>query len=297
MAEQKRRTQPERKRGQDIAAADWLLDDESATKQPGGSGNPGRSTGWSEDDVFELVGGSSVEPAATPESGTAQATAGPPSEWTRLEPGSPVEEVWTRWGEWGPNLVVVGVWLLAVAIFAYITLVSELYALSFLSLILGGAVAVLLSYPIIITLERPVRVTPEQALRDFYGALAHHLPHYRRMWLLLAATGRTTAHYGSLEGFKAYWAGQLRELKSGRAPAMTPLVFEIADYRGEKSAGQARIVAQFSLKISVRGQRQAGPIVTIPAEISLVRGPDKMWYLENGTLPEPVPAPAPSGPA
>jgi hypothetical protein len=44
------------------------------------------------------------------------------------------------------------------------------------------------------------------------------------------------------------------------------------------------------VSISVRGQRPAGAIHTIPASISLVRGPDKMWYLENGTLPRGEPA-------
>ena len=158
--------------------------------------------------------------------------------------------------------------------------------LSFLVFLLGAAGAVLLSYPILITLERPVRMTPEQAVRDYYGALSHHLPHFRRMWLLLGKAGRTTSSYGSFEGFKAYWKDRLQQLKGSQAGAMTPLVFEIENYRGEKSAGQARVDVQFTLKVSVRGQRQAGPIGTFPARISLRRGPDKMWYLESGTLPE-----------
>ena len=67
---------------------------------------------------------------------------------------------------------------------------------------------------------------------------------------------------------------------------MTPLVFEVLEYRGEKSGGQIRAEAKYTLKISIRGQRQEGPIATIPAVVSLVRGPDRMWYLESGTLPE-----------
>ena len=34
----------------------------------------------------------------------------------------------------------------------------------------------------------------------------------------------------------------------------------------------------------MRGQRKAGVIHAIPMKIALVRGPDKMWYLESGTL-------------
>src|SRR4029077_12025670 len=123
-----------------------------------------------------------------------------------------------------------------------------------------------------------------QALRDYYGALSHHRPHFRRMWLLLSNSGRITAYYGSFEGFKAYWIDRLRKLKGNSAGLMTPLVFEVTAYRGDKSAGQSRIDAQFTLKDSIRGQRQAGPIHSFPLRISLARGPYKMWYLENGTL-------------
>ena len=160
--------------------------------------------------------------------------------------------------------------------------------LGFLALIVlvGGAGAVLLSYPILITLERPVRMTPEQALRDYYGALSHHIPHFRRMWLLLGKAGKTSTSYGSFEGFKSYWKEKLRKLKGSKAGEMTPLVFEVLEYRGEKSGGQIRAEVKYTLKISIRGQRQDGAIATIPAVVSLVRGPDKMWYLESGTLPE-----------
>ena len=74
-------------------------------------------------------------------------------------------------------------------------------------------VAVVLSYPILITLERPVRITPEQALRDYYGALSHQLPHFRRMWLLLSTAGRISTAYGSFEGFKAYWKDRLATMR------------------------------------------------------------------------------------
>jgi hypothetical protein len=147
-----------------------------------------------------------------------------------------------------------------------------------------------LSYPILITLERPVRVTPEQAVRDYFSALSHHVPHFRRMWLLLSTAGRVSTAYGSFEGFKGYWKDRLSQLRQGRASALTPLVFEVVNFKAEKSAGRVRIDASFSVNISVRGQRPAGAIHAIPVSISLVRGPDNMWYLENGTLPrgEPV---------
>jgi hypothetical protein len=76
----------------------------------------------------------------------------------------------------------------------------------------------------------------------------------------------------------------LGRLRGGHAGALTPLVFEVTDFKSEKSAGKTRIDATYSVKVSVRGRRSDGAIHTIPASIALVRGPDKMWYLENGTL-------------
>jgi hypothetical protein len=136
----------------------------------------------------------------------------------------------------------------------------------------------------LITLERPVRVTPEQALRDYYGALSHHLPHFRRMWLLLSSAGRTSSAYGSFDGFKRYWRERLGVLRGSHAGSFTPLVFEIADFNADKSAGKTRIAADFTLKVYVRGKRKEGTIASVPMHVGLARGPDKMWYLENGTL-------------
>jgi hypothetical protein len=290
------------RRDAEIAAADWLLQDDPAgtsTQPEARSGRPA-DTG----EVFDLVDSPSAESVVPPSSSPAPERPSPPLTTTAKPrstgpgqvhdrsrpPEALVEEVWSRQAEWGPTLLVLAAWLLALLLVAYFTWGNELYMLGFLAILVGGAVAVVLSYPILITLERPVRITPEQAVRDFYGALSHHVPHYRRMWLLLSTAGRTTASYGSFEGFKAYWIEQLATLKGSQAGPMTPLVFEVADYHGDKSAGQSRVEVRFTVKISIRGRRQAGPIATLPAQVSLVRGPDRMWYLENGTLPKAVTA-------
>ena len=214
--------------------------------------------------------------------GTTQA----PAEKVREEPKDLVEEVWSRPAEWAVSLLIVSVWLLGVAMFVYFASDTLSMGLTFLGMIVGLFIGVLLTYPILITLERPVRITPEQAVRDYYGALAHHFPHHRRMWLLLAKRGRLTPSYGSYEGFKAYWKKQLKILKSGHAGMMTPLVFEIENFRSEKPKGQSRVEVQYSVKVSVRGQRQEGPIGMYPAKITVVRGPDNMWYLESGLMPD-----------
>jgi hypothetical protein len=207
-----------------------------------------------------------------------------PREVTR-NPSDQVEQTWSRWAEWGPNLIAVGAWAAVLLLLVYFVFGQEFYGLALVLLLVGSVVAVVLSYPMLITLERPVRVTPEQALRDYYGALSHHVPHLRRMWLLLSTAGRVSTAFGSFEGFKGYWREELGRLREGHAGPLTPLVFEIVNFKSEKSAGKSRIDASYTVNVSVRGRRSAGPIHAIPASISLVRGPDNMWYLENGTLP------------
>jgi hypothetical protein len=289
------------KRGEpEIAEADLLFRDDSAETrgEPGGAASPG--VGSRPGETFELAdspfGGPEAEAppvppgrSAGPPSVPTDESAGPktarPRERSVIADEALVDQVWSRNAEWGPNLVVLAAWLFATAIVVYFLMGWEAYGLGFLMLLVGAVGAVVLSYPILITLERPVRITPEQAVRDFYGALSHHLPHYRRMWLLLARTGRTSSSFGSFEGFKAYWTEKLKTIKGDRAGTLTPLVFEVDNFQGEKSSGKSRVEGKFTLKISIRGQRQAGPIASIPARVSLARGPDKMWYLESGTLP------------
>jgi hypothetical protein len=226
--------------------------------------------------------------ARAPAPATGEARSDAKTEVSREVTPSPsdlVEQPWSRWAEWGPNLIAVGAWATVLLLLVYFVFGQEFYTLAFVLLLVGLLVAVVLSYPMLITLERPVRVTPEQAVRDYYGALSHHVPHLRRMWLLLSTAGRVSTAFGSFEGFKEYWGQELGRLRDGRAGPLTPLVFEIVNFKSEKSAGKSRIDASYTVNVSVRGRRSAGPVHTIPASMSLVRGPDNMWYLDNGMLP------------
>ena len=129
------------------------------------------------------------------------------------------------------------------------------FGLAFLVLVAGGVTLVLLSYPILITLERPVRITPEQAVRDFYSAVSHHLPHYRRMWLLLSDEGRISGSFASLEGFQSYWKQRIEHMRAaGRASGFTPLKFHVDEFRSERSAGKSEVDASYSVIVSVRGR-------------------------------------------
>lgn len=284
------------KRGEpEIAAAELLFRDQPGPSRSAPSG-AGASAPVEAGESFELADapddlGASDPPVAPiptvdrPAPRARESARPRPRESYPIEPGAAVDIVWSRGAEWGPNLVVVGGWLAGLAIVLYVLTGWEWYWLSFLVLMLGGLGAVVLCYPIFITLERPVRMTPEQALKDFYGALSHHVPHYRRMWLLLARSGRLSSSFGSFEGFKAYWDEKLQTIKGNRAGRWTPLVFEVEGYRGDKSGGKSQVEVKFTLKIYIRGKRQDGPIASIPAQVSMARGPDKMWYLECGTLP------------
>lgn len=204
---------------------------------------------------------------------------------SRLEPSEAVEQVWTRGAEWGGTLALLIVAAGGLLVLLYATLSIEWYGLAFLLLLGGGLVLAFLSYPILITLERPVRITPEQAVADYAAALSHHFPHYRRMWLLLSRDGRVSGEFASFEGFRSYWKKRLAALKAGRTSGLTPLKFQVTKFRSEKSAGKTAIDATWTVQVFVRGRTQEGPIEEFRVASSLVKGPDRMWYLDKGTLP------------
>lgn len=190
-----------------------------------------------------------------------------------------VDEVWTRWGEWGPTVIQLAIGFAVVLVLSYFVGGWP----GFLVFVLGIAVLVGLSYPIAVTLERPMRMTPELAVKDFYGAASHHFPHYRRMWLLLSTEGRESAEFNSFATFRSYWKHRLTKLRGSSVKAITPLAFAIAEFDADKSAGQTAVIAKYILTVRPRGD--GGPVLDeVKIATSLVRGSDKMWYLNRGTL-------------
>ena len=232
----------------------------------------------------------SPTPAWTPPGRDAEADDQPvprrPRPSPRTATPSTVDQVWSRGAEWGPTLGVLALWTCLVVFLLYLSLSGEFYSLAMLLLAVGMVIGLVLCYPIVITLERPVRMIPEQAAKDFYGALSHHRPHYRRMWLLLSNAGRTTSRFASFEGFQKYWVEKLKQLRQGHAGASTPLTFVVADFKAEKSVGKTAIDAAWNVKVYVRGRREQGPIWSLPVEASFTKGPDGMWYLDDGALGE-----------
>lgn len=202
------------------------------------------------------------------------------------DPEDGVGEVWTRWGEWGPTLTKMGIVAVVMVMLAYFAGAS---LMAFLIVVAGIVTLVALSYPIAVTLERPMRLTPEQALKDFYAAASHHFPQYRRMWLLLSDAGRDCAEFDSYSRFRSYWVSRMARVRGNRIKALTPLTFIIKEFRSDKSAGQTVIEAEYTIAVRARGAT-GGSAEEYPIEGSLVRGPDKMWYLNSGVLPEAAPA-------
>jgi hypothetical protein len=300
----------------DTASAEWLLqtDDSSRPAPPKPVLPPGAGEEFeladvpsdrppppSSDDDFELVDLPSDPPQAPVQPPAARAKAAPvpenpaksstetrPRPRARLAaPDRPaVEEVWTRAAEWRQTLLVLAAWAFAIFGLLFFAARAELFEMSLLVLFVGFLGGVILSYPILITLERPVRITPEQAARDYFGALSHHLPHYRRMWLLLSTRGRTSAHFDSFEEFKAYWMGLRDRLRKSYAGRFAPLIFRVKDFEGDKSADKSEMKARFKVKVFVSGRDDEKPVLSVPLQRGFVRGPDGMWYLEDGTLPE-----------
>ncbi len=192
--------------------------------------------------------------------------------------------VWTRWGEWGPTLLRMAAVGFGTILFVY--LFGGLFGgqISALIVMVAGLAILAMAYPIAITLERPVRLTPEQAIKDYFAALSHHYPAYRRMWLLLSEQGRQSGGFGNFEAFRSAMKRRLAELARSGGKSQKPLAFEVADFRAEKSAGLKTIDATYTLRVSERG---AGgePLDSWEIATTLVRGPDSMWYLNSGVIP------------
>ena len=193
-----------------------------------------------------------------------------------------VDPIWTRTAEWGPDVVKVGLVAMVTLALAWFSLSSV--STTFLILLIGGSACILLSYPILVTIERPVRITPEQAVTDFFAAASHHFPHYRRMWLLLSPAGRSLGRFSNFDEFKSHWVGRMANWKSGRGGRFTPLNFRVIDFRGDKSVGHSTSNVEYTVQVFVRGHEAEKPIASYKIAHGLMKGPDRMWYLNQASL-------------
>jgi hypothetical protein len=202
-------------------------------------------------------------------------------------PSSGVDQVWSRGAEWGSSLVVLGAAMLGLGYFLWWTFSVDGLAIWIFLLMASSTVLVVLAYPIFITLERPVRITPEQALKDYFAALSHKIPHFKRMWLLLANDGKHSINFSTFDEFKSYWKTRLMawKLKARNTSSLNPFDVEVSEFKSDKSAGQTEVEAEYTARV-VLHDKPDQPVATYRIALRLVRGEDKMWYLESGTLDE-----------
>lgn len=197
-----------------------------------------------------------------------------------------VSTTWSRQAESGPTWAVVAVAALLTAFLVYGAFSAGQIGLGFLAMLVGGLVCVALSYPLAITLEPPLRLTPEQAVNDYFAALSHHLPHYRRMWLLLSDLGKSLGPFASFAEFRQSWKTRLDGWRQAAGvPKFTPLTFRVAEFKSERSAGKSSVEATVTVQVLVRGRESEPPIAEYRYNLGLVKGRDRMWYLNNGSLP------------
>src|SRR5262249_25433442 len=128
-------------------------------------------------------------------------------------------------------------------------------------------------------------------VKDFFESLSHHQPHYRRMWLLLSSEGRISAYYSTYVGFRLYWGRMRRHLRRRGHVAdwFQPLIFRIEGFQADRSTGKNAIKAKFSLSVfhsEDDAEERENPIATYRLEMGLVKGRDRMWYLDKGTIPD-----------
>ena len=276
----------------EIADASLLFGEAPASSpgEPPPSTAPAEEGGYDVEafDPVRTLPASAIPPLPTPPPIASRPKAAPArtSKPPKRPASSGVDQVWSRGAEWGESLALFGSGLILVGFMLYTTFNVNrlpLWAMFFLA---GLVTLGILAYPLFITLERPVRVTPEQAIKDYFGALSHRVPHYRRMWLLLATDGRTSPAYRSFPEFKAYWKGRLARWKAEKGGGwLNPIEVEVVDFKSGVSAGQTEVEASYTAKV-VGGDAPGRPTIAVyPVSLRLVRGPDKMWYLDDGALP------------
>lgn len=199
-----------------------------------------------------------------------------------------VTTVWSRSAEWRPDVIRLAIFGGVAVVLIYGLAAMGLWTVAFLALLTSLAAAAFLAYPLVITLERPVRMTPERAVRDYFAALSHSFPHYRRMWLLLSDQGHASGDIQSEADLRAHWNARRVELSRNGRPSYPALLFDVTSYEGEKAGGESHVNATVTL--DVRESSNDGSlneaIATFQFPVTLTRGPDNHWYLDTPIIPE-----------
>jgi hypothetical protein len=142
------------------------------------------------------------------------------------------------------------------------------------------------AYCVVTSLEIPVRVTPDQAIQEFFAAASHRLPNYRRMYFLLTDEAKHCGVFHDYVQFRAYWADRLAELS--RSPVwLVPLEFCIEGLKHRYNDDKTMATMRYLIKVVPRGRAEfVKPLAEFDARNVVVKGPDGQWYLNDGTMPE-----------
>lgn len=221
-----------------------------------------------------------AEPEPEVEASTFQASSDEPAGQRPVEfpdERPEVREIWSRWVDWKEPLI----WSSAAVVLAtLIVFAHEYVAIAlFLAGIAYGA------YCVVISLEVPVRVTPEQAIDEFFAAACHRMPNYRRMYGLLTADGRRCDSFSNFAEFRSYWTSTIG--RWANSPIwLVPLEFQLEGFKHRYNPDKSMATVSYTVKVIPRGRAEsAKPLVEFPASNLVVKGTDGQWYVNDGTVP------------
>lgn len=163
-------------------------------------------------------------------------------------------------------------------------------AVGLLTMLAGSAVGSLIMlagsawfvYRMCLILPHPVRVTPEQAVREFYEAFCHLVPNFRRMYLLLSVPAKRDKQVSSYRAFRAYW--RWRQAQVVGKSWFETVGFELERFETKYNSQRTFAAVDFTLLLYRRGHSN-DPVLVRPVSTTLVKGRDGSWYLNEGVLP------------
>jgi hypothetical protein len=144
----------------------------------------------------------------------------------------------------------------------------------------------IMGYLIAISLDRPVRTLAEQGVREYFEALDHHLPNFRRMYLLLTDEAKQVPELSTYSRFRAYWMYRLALLRPPEA-GTRPVVAKVKKFNAQYNSSRTWARATYILEFYLRGL-EGEPVATFDMKADLVKAADGMWYLNEGRIPEPA---------
>ena len=106
------------------------------------------------------------------------------------------------------------------------------------------------------------------------------------MWLLLSSAGRESGPFPDFDRFRDHWKGRVAEWRSSLGGGKyAPLAFDVENFQADKSSGKTTSRADYTVRVSLRDGGDDGPDASYRMIHGLVKGPDRMWYLNKGALP------------